>query len=193
MKPTAILSAIAVGGLVAAQEIQSKPFNLIIQSANKELNGRAFATCHSGAAIESLCLSNSRKEVFHHNTTEGSQPGPGGLAGVLTWTLPSQPPIPSSMRFSIDPSTNVAISVFFPGGEDSQYVGFDKNEQMNIVSYLDDTKSPPTGTTPRELKNWYLCTTYYSSYTYQTLSWVYGNGKPQNPSCVKIDVKRKFV
>lgn len=97
------------------------------------------------------------------------------------------------MWFYSDPSTNVALPLFYPGNSNIQYVGFDKDDLMNVVSYLDDTKSPPTGQTPRVLKQWYVCNTYYTGYTYQTLSWVLGNGKPQNPSCVKVDVKRKFV
>jgi hypothetical protein len=96
------------------------------------------------------------------------------------------------MLFSTDPSTNVAHLQFFPGNNNAQYVGFDKDDLLNIVSYLDDTKSPPTSLA-RVLKRWYVCTTYTTGYTYQTLNWVLGNAKPQNPSCVKVDVKRKFV
>lgn len=214
MKTVAFLSSLIMGGLVAAQDVQSKPFNLIVQSDSKELNGRAFSTCHEGAAIESICILKGSKASFNLNTTEGVEPGPGGLAGVLTWLLPSrmlsrrhhiassgvtnkhirtEPPIPSSMSFYSDPSTNVALPLFYPGDSNTQYVGFDKDDLMNIVSYLDDTKSPPTGQTPRVLKQWYVCNTYYTGYTYQTLSWVLGTAKPQNPSCVKVNVKRKFV
>ncbi|KID82251.1 hypothetical protein MGU_10415 [Metarhizium guizhouense ARSEF 977] len=193
MKSTAVLGSLALGGLAAAQTVQSKPFNLLVQSDSKELDGRALSTCHTGAAIESICLLKDAKAVFNLNTTEGAQPGPGGLSGVLAWTLPSQPPIPSSMSFYTDPSTNVALPLFYPGANNVQYVGFDGDDLMNIVSYLDDTKSPPTGQTPRVLKRWYVCTTYNLSYTYQTLTWVLGGANPQNPSCVKVDVKRKFV
>lgn len=38
---------------------------------------------------------------------------------------------------------------------------------------------------------WYVCETYYGSYTYKNLAWVLGNKLPQNPSCVKVDVVRK--
>ncbi|KAK9438076.1 hypothetical protein VB005_09081 [Metarhizium brunneum] len=193
MKSTAVLSSLALGGLAAGQTVQSKPFNLLVQSDSKELDGRALGTCHTGAAIESICLLSDAKAVFNLNTTEGAQPGPGGLSGVLAWTLPSQPPIPSSMSFYTDPSTNVALPLFYPGANNVQYVGFDGDDLMNIVSYLDDTKSPPTGQDPRVLKSWYVCTTYNVGYTYQTLTWVLGGKNPQNPSCVKVDVKRKFV
>lgn len=105
----------------------------------------------------------------------------------------TEPPIPSAMTFYSDPSTNVALPLFYPGRDNVQYVGFDNSDLMNIVSYLDDTKNPPTSDGPRVLKNWYVCKTYYSGYTYQTLAWVLGIAEPQNPSCVKVDVKRKFV
>lgn len=93
-----------------------------------------------------------------------------------------------------EPSTNVAIALFYPGTGPAQPVGFDENEQMNLVTALNDTTSPPNALTPRVLKNWHVCTTHYASYTYNhTLNWVMGIAKPQNPSCVKVDVKRQFV
>lgn len=90
MKTTLLISIATATGLAAGQEIQSKPFNLILQSANKSLHGLALSTCHTGAAIESLCLYSKDGSIFHHNTTEGVQPGPGGLPGLLTWELPSR-------------------------------------------------------------------------------------------------------
>lgn len=85
------------------------------------------------------------------------------------------------------------MPLFFPGYE-AQYVTFDKKGLMSIIDYLDDTQTPPTASTPKALYNWYVCQSYYSSYTYHTLNWVLGNGsaKPQNPSCVKVDVRRQF-
>ncbi|KAG6038696.1 hypothetical protein E4U41_003864 [Claviceps citrina] len=194
MKPgTLLVPLAAAGGPVAGQDIQSRPFHLVIQSADKSLNGSAFSTCHTGAAIESICLYRGSNATFHHNTTEGVQPGPGGVPGLLTWELPSRPPIPSSMTFSTDPSTNVALPLLFPGSNNAQWVSFDGRNQLNIASYLDDTKSPPSGQRPRALKNWYVCDTYFSGYTYRTLAWVLGSGKPQNPSCVRVQVRRVFL
>ncbi|QPG96437.1 hypothetical protein C2857_004194 [Epichloe festucae Fl1] len=194
MKPAVLLTSLSMGGLAAAQQVQSKPFKLIVQSEDKELNGRAFNLCHEGAAIESVCLYKDSSAIFHLNTTQGAQPGPGGLAGYLTSDVPAKPPIPSSMIFYTEPSTNVAIAFFYPGSGPTQLVGFDEQEHMNVVTTLDDTTSPPNDSTPRVLKNWYVCTTHYTSYTYKnTLNWVMGNAMPQNPSCVKVDVKRKFV
>lgn len=98
------------------------------------------------------------------------------------------------MKFSIDSSTNVALPLFFPGTYDARRVAFDQNSELIIASYLDDTKAPPTGQFPaRVLKRWHVCTTYYVGYTYTSLAWVLGNGKPQNPTCVKVEVKPRFI
>ena len=102
-------------------------------------------------------------------------------------------PIDSSMSFSVDPSTNVALPLFSPGDYNAQFVGFDDKDLMNIAAYVDDTASPPNGNSPRALYNWYVCETFYSSYTYSTLAWALGTGKPQNPSCKEISVKRVYV
>ncbi|KHN97417.1 uncharacterized protein MAM_04432 [Metarhizium album ARSEF 1941] len=193
MKSAVVFGFVTFGALVTTQAVQSKPFNLVLQSDKEDLNGRALATCHTGAAVESICVLQDRRAVFHLNTTQGGQAGPGGIPGILTWTLPTQPPTPSSMSFYTDPSTNVALPLFYPGASNVRYVGFDDDNLMNIVSYLDDTKSPPDGQTPHVLKRWYVCTTYNMGYTYQTLTWVLGNANPQNPSCASVNVKRKFV
>lgn len=99
------------------------------------------------------------------------------------------------MSFYTEPGTNVAMPMFYPSYGDVQVV-FDSKNELGIYSQLDDTVNPPTENgKPRVLKNWYLCETIYSSYQYRTLSWVNGNGseKPQNPSCTKVQVQRRFV
>ncbi|KAG5999425.1 hypothetical protein E4U21_006818 [Claviceps maximensis] len=191
---TFLASLAAASGIVLGQDIQSKPFILVIhESSDKTLQGQTFSTCHSGAAIESICLYRGTNATFNHNTTEGVQSGPGGMPGILTWNLSSQPPIPSSMTFNVDPSTNVALPLFFPGSNNAEWVSFDNKEELNIATYLDDTQSPPSGQRSRVLKRWFVCDTYFTGYRYKTLSWVLGNGKPQNPSCVKVAVRRRFI
>ncbi|KAJ5087933.1 hypothetical protein N7456_011549 [Penicillium angulare] len=189
-------------GAASAQEVQSKPFHLVIsQAAKKSFNGEKLAACHSGAAIESLCLAGDSGSQFYLNYTKGEQaPVKGnGFPGALVWNLPlggGDPPVESEpMSFYSDPSTNLAMPMFQPS-YDQQDIFFDvKTQLMGIYSYLDDTVTPPTGDKVKVLKNWYLCETYYTGYTYHTLNWVYGNGKakPQNPSCVKVQVERKFL
>ncbi|WPH03889.1 Hypothetical protein R9X50_00677200 [Acrodontium crateriforme] len=193
---TAILSGSALlAGLAAAQTVQSKPFNLIVENAqNKSINGLGFASCHEGAAIESLCLGYD-KATFYLNTTQGGQSGVtgDGVPGVLNWNLKGSNFVESEgMSFFVDPSTNVALPLFEPAYQ-SQYVAFDGKDLMNIQSYLDDTKSPPNSEQARALYRWYVCNSNFEGYVYQTLNWVLGNGKPQNPSCQKVDIKRVFI
>ncbi len=65
---------------------------------------------------------------------------------------------------------------------------------MYIKAYVDDTVTPPKSLSPpAKLYRWYMCETYYSAYTYQTLSWVAGKYPPENPSCKKIQVLRQFT
>ncbi|KAJ5224701.1 uncharacterized protein N7469_008204 [Penicillium citrinum] len=200
MKFIAALSSLVLLGAATAQEIQSKPFNLVIQSEKKAINGQKLAACHSGAAIESLCLAGGSGSEFYLNTTKGEQaPIKGqGLSGTLVWNLPiggDEPFVESEpMSFYVDPSTNVAQLLFQPS-YDQQQVMFDTEGNMGIYSYLDDTVTPPKDDKVKILRNWYVCETNYSAYQYRTLNWVLGNGKakPQNPSCVKVQVHRKFV
>ncbi|RDA94626.1 hypothetical protein CP533_2484, partial [Ophiocordyceps camponoti-saundersi (nom. inval.)] len=199
MKLIITISTLLFSSIVTADDIQSKPFNLVIRSADKVLNGQKFSACHSGAAIESFCVSGKTGASFYFNTTEGSQsPMPGyEPSGALVYNLPLggvPDHVSEPMTFWNDPSTNVAMPMLQPGYE-RQYVTFDKDGLLAIFSYLDDTHTPPTGNEARALKNWFVCQTYFTGYQYRTLAWVLGNGsaKPQNPSCIKVEVERKFV
>ncbi|KAG5949817.1 hypothetical protein E4U53_005731 [Claviceps sorghi] len=185
MKAALLLSL--ASGLVAGRYNRSKPFNLVIESSDKELNGQAFQACHTGAAIESICLIKDSKATFYLETSEGRP----DTEGVLEWVLQSRPPIPSFMSFFIDPASNVALPLFEPGY--GRQVGFDEKSELYIASSVDDTKLPPKATPLRAVKSWYVCDTYFEGYSYKTLAWVLGIGKPQNPSCVKVQVKRKFI
>lgn len=99
------------------------------------------------------------------------------------------------MSFSISPSSNIAMPIFMPS-YDQQDITFGKEDGlMGIYSYVDDTVTPPNVEKISVLRNWYVCETNYSGYQYYTLTWVLGTSKakPQNPSCVKVQVKRKFI
>ncbi|KAH7329714.1 hypothetical protein B0I35DRAFT_420694 [Stachybotrys elegans] len=182
---------ITLAGITAAQDVQSPPFSLVIFSKDKTLNGQNFTACHTGAAIESLCLGYSGSE-FYLNTTEGGQSALPSYtqSGPLIWNLPiGDDHVSSAMQFYIEPSTNVANLLFEPGYT-SQYVAFKKTTgEMAIISYLDDTVTPPVDGKAKPLTRWVVCTTNYLGYTYRTLNWVLGS-KPQNPSCVHVGVKR---
>jgi hypothetical protein len=71
-------------------------------------------------------------------------------------------------------------------------VAFDKENKLNVPSYIDDCVVPPKEVLGSEYR-WYVCTTLVTSYTYSTLAWVLGSHSPQNPSCVKVDVVRVFA
>lgn len=95
------------------------------------------------------------------------------------------------MHLVTDPSSNVAQAVFYPGPSNGQYVQF-TDDKLALFSGIDDTKVPIEAGTPKAIENWYVCDSYYTSYRYKTLSWVYGKAGPQNPTCVKVTVKRNF-
>ncbi|KAG5948949.1 hypothetical protein E4U60_000058 [Claviceps pazoutovae] len=194
MKPSVL--TFLFGSLAAAQVMQSRPFQLVIKSRSKELDGRVFSACHVGAAVETICLYQDNKEPFRLNSTQdvqNFQAPPGGVIGILTWDMNTEPPVPSSMSLSINPASNVALPLFTPGIMNAQFVGFDLDDNMIIVSFLNDTVTPSATQNGYALQNWYLCTITYSTYTYHALAWTLGREKPQNPTCVKITVKRKFV
>ncbi|KAJ6785708.1 hypothetical protein PWT90_06250 [Aphanocladium album] len=199
MKFTTIATSVLLSGLAAADDIQSKPFKLVLESSDGKYNGKTISSCHSGAAIEGLCVGSdapSPYSTYYFNTTEGStSPVEGyGPSGKLVWNLPLQGQSESEvMQFFYDPSTNVAHPLFEPSYT-ATFVAFDdKDGEMAIFSYVDDTKTPPAAGDFKALKQWYVCQTYYSGYTYVTLNWAVGNGEPQNPSCVKTEVKRVFL
>lgn len=185
---SAFAGLVALASTTLAQDTQSAPFNLTVSTADGKYCDQPLSACHEGAAIESLCIYGSGTQ-FHLNTTQSTA---ANEPGVLTWLLPAGGlNYSESMRFSIDDSSNVAHPQFYPDNE-ATWVAFDDNNLMTIFSYLDDTVTPPAYTNGTALYRWYLCRTYWG-YDYTTLNWVLGAGQPQNPSCVKADVKRVFV
>ena len=207
MKLTLPSVALGLATLGSAQyDTESKPFRLVLVSKNHTINGQTLSACHSGAAIESLCLSKlpstSKPDpiaaaTFRFNTSADTQPpsGSDGAPGILTYKLQSSPPIPSSMQFSYDPTNNYALPLMFPGtGADTQTLSFDKKGLLNIQGYVNYTTSPPTAMeAPKAFYNWYACQTYYSGYEYPNLVWALGGDKPLTPGCAKVDVKRVWV
>lgn len=77
------MSLLAATMAVSAQIIQSRPFSIRLNSEDKSVDGQYVGACHSGAAIESLCLS-SRPVTMHFNTTTNET----DATGLLTWYLP---------------------------------------------------------------------------------------------------------
>jgi hypothetical protein len=90
MKLSTVLSTLPLVGAAWAQDVQSDPFYLSLQSTNGTLDGQKLAACHTGAAIESLCLTGGDGSTFFFNTTTGTDTPVKGYepSGVLVWNLP---------------------------------------------------------------------------------------------------------
>lgn len=201
--------ALLLAGSAAAQLFYnetSDPFNLVLTSANTTINGTTLSACHTGAALESLCLSSGGgisnpnpidAATFNFNTsTDSFIPNATiGIPGILTWTLEtSSINVPSSVYFNYDPTTDTALPILTPGQERPQILAFDDQDRLNVQGYVDWTSNPPNSTGSVEAYyRWYACQTYYAGYSYRTLAWGLGASAPENPTCVRVGVKRVFV
>jgi hypothetical protein len=97
----------------------------------------------------------------------------------------------NAMNLFYNVASNVALPLIEPSYT-STLVSFDKSNKMLLQSYYDDTVSPiATGQKP--YYRWAVCKINYSGYQYIALNWVLGSGKAQNPTCVEVDVVRKFT
>ncbi|KZM24312.1 uncharacterized protein EKO05_0005637 [Ascochyta rabiei] len=208
MKTATSIFSLALAAATNAQFYNetSRPFNLVLTSDNTTINGQTLSACHTGAALESLCVSGIGSvskpnpiapTTFNFNTsTDPFTPNATlGTPGILTWTLPtSSVGVPSSVYFNYDPTTDIALPILTPGSERPQSLAFDEQGRLNVQGYIDWTASPPnaTGTTVGYYR-WYACQTYFSGYSYENLVWGLGAGKPENPTCVSVGVKRVFV
>jgi len=136
---------------------------------------------------------NAPATPFYFNYSSQETPDPVlGYSGLLIYNLNVGFISSEPMRLSIDPTSDVALPLFFPGDDEYQTVGFDKDGLMFIASNLDDTVDPPKYET-KALYRWYICLTQYD-YLYWTLTWIVGvQTHSQNPTCVKVDVKRVFI
>lgn len=206
MKLTFSTLALSLAALTSAQyDIQSKPFRLVLSSKDEKINGQTLSACHVGAAIESLCLSTSTSTskpdpiaaaTFRFNTSANTSPpsGSSNAPGILTYKLNASPPIPSSLQFSYDPTTNFALPLMFPGTSgDTQTLAFDSKNLLNIQGYVNYKTSPPTAGESKAYYRWYACQTYFSGYEYPNLVWALGDVKPETPGCAKVNVKRVWI
>jgi hypothetical protein len=197
---------LALAASTAAQyDKQSKPFYLVLNSENKTVNGQYLAACHEGAAIEALCLANAPSpskpgqiaaSTFTFNTSDTvvTPNATLGSPGWVTYELRGGNfNVSEPLGLYVEPTTNVALPLFYPGTSEATTLSFDEHDLLNIQGYVHDTLNPPTWGDYVAYYRWYSCTTYYTGYTYVTLTWVLGEGAPQNPTCVKVDVKRVFL
>jgi hypothetical protein len=208
MKTTTTLASLLFAAAANAQFYNetSKPFQLVLTSNDTTINGSTLSTCHIGAALESLCLSNSNTTsnpnpiapaTFNFNTTADpfAPNATLGVPGILTWTLQSSiGNISSSAYFNYDPTTDIAIPFLTPGSDTPQILAFDSQDRLNIQGYINWTSTPPNATAETTAYyRWYACQTYTTGYVYENLAWGLGAGKPENPTCVSVGVKRVFI
>lgn len=203
MRSTIFVPVLAT--LAAAQSqytTRSPDFHLVVFSTtNETINNTALVACHEGAAIEGFCRGPKLPDTsgygtnFYFNTSsENTVPGAANIPGILSYDLviADNQTVPSSMNVASTLVSNVAVPVIYPGTSSAYEVYFDEADELYVLSWRDDTVDPAVGKEER-LKQWYICTTYYS-YTYVTLAWVIGKGvNPQNPTCQKVTVKRVWV
>ncbi|KAF8858190.1 hypothetical protein BDZ45DRAFT_674150 [Acephala macrosclerotiorum] len=187
--------ALAANQVAAQYNNQSAPFNLVLHSHNTTYDGQTLAACHEGAAIEGLCLSGPLTNTsvqYTFNTSTTFSPDPVlGTPGYLNYELRGGNfNLSSPLDIPVNPISNVAVPLFGPS-ESGANVGFDTDNKLFVWGYTDDTVSPPVYKT-QGFYRWYVCFTN-AGYTYTTLAWVVGPHSPENPSCVKVDVKRVFV
>jgi hypothetical protein len=198
MKLTLSATLALAASTYAQFDIPSPPFNLIVLSTNDTLNGTTVTACHSGAAIESLCLSTTwspplNASVFNFNTSNTTQfASPGSTLGVLTYSLQADPPIPETLDFYVEPTTDYAQPLFYPG-ESGQVLAVDEQNLFNVQGYVDYTVNPPKAGNATAYYRWYTCTTYYAGYEYNNVVWGLGPDAPETPGCVKVDLQRVFT
>ncbi|KAL3418556.1 hypothetical protein PVAG01_10272 [Phlyctema vagabunda] len=207
MKTSMIASFLALAAstpVLAQYTNQSAPFQLILVSENKTIDGTALSACHAGAAIEALCVgskagygvpvpSSSTTFTFNTSTSTGSTVNETiGETGYVTWELRGGNfNLSSPLGLTYNPSSNVALPLLEPGYGNT-LMAFDSEGLLNIQSYIDDRLPPPYTGEQTAYYRWFVCKTYYTGYQYTTLAWTLGDGEPQNPTCSKVDVKRVF-
>lgn len=203
LSTVALALNLAIGTSAQIYGNQSAPFHLVLESENKTINGQYLAACHTGAAIESICLAGIpspskpgeiKAPTFNFNTSENYLPTVEGNSppGLLTYELRgSNFNLSQPMNLIPFQASNVALLLFRPESTGLE-VNFDCEDRMNVEFGLDDTVIP-IETSAKAYYRWYSCSTWYGGYRYVTLNWVFGNKEPQNPTCVKVNVKRVWA
>jgi hypothetical protein len=186
-----VLAALFSVGTAQTYPDQSAPFSLkISSSADPSLNNKYLYACHSGAAIEQLCLGEKSEHAaafstYYLNTSEWS-----AGTGSLVWNLPlGDISASSALTFGYSPATNVIPSYFVPGDQDAVRVGIDEDDRLYVPAYIDDVLTPGGD---KHFYNWEVCNTQFGGYRYQALAWV-TVGTPINTSCKSVNVTREAI
>jgi len=200
MQLSTLLLPLLAAATAAQYYVESPPVQLVVLSPNATINGSLLLACHEGAGIEGLCLNTYftpplAPSTFNFNTSTYNitYNATYGEPGHLTWLLRGGNfNVSSALQFTYRPASNVAHPQFFPGGDQGVNVAFDPQDRLNLQDYYDSTTFPVTFG-DRALYNWVACVSYVQGYTYQTVNWVMGGGKADNPTCQDVIVKRVFV
>ena len=119
MKSLPIALVLASSGAVAQTIKQSSPFFLRLTSNNSTYNGRYLTACHTGAALQALCVgktevTNRDSSTFYLNTTVYN--GREAETGILGWDMKlaqdadgSQMIVGEPLSLEFNAGTNVAL------------------------------------------------------------------------------------
>ncbi|KAH6853196.1 hypothetical protein B0I37DRAFT_358741 [Chaetomium sp. MPI-CAGE-AT-0009] len=174
---------------------QFGPYALKVTSDDATINGKYLYACHSGAAIEQLCIGEKGEYAaasgsYYFNSSDWSEEVDGSKTGVLIWNLPLQDAHASSaLTFNYSPASNVVLAYFIPGDQNTVTVGFDAEDKLFVAAYVDDTVTPGGS---KAFYHWEVCNTQFSGYRYQALAWV-TIGTPINESCRGANVTREAI
>lgn len=201
MKLTTVSSAaIALAASTLAQEpaTRSAPFSVLVLSADSFYNGTYLSWVRGGPFVYQMAFSNATLGIsgindFYLNSTSGYS---GGTLHVDQSISSSNGNFTVPLSFQLDSSlsTNLASTWMRATGKAHSAVNFDDKGLMNLqLGGHDDTQMPDPKLVmsgPRALYRWAACKEFgpYGG-VMNTLMWVVG-GKPQNPTCVEINLKK---
>ena len=187
MKVATALPLMAALASTTIADGQSGPFRLQLSSKNQAYDSKYVSTCRTGAMISMFCI-NTTAQGFYLNTT--SQP----TSGLLTYNVPmNNQNMSYAMRIVPSLNSNVAVPSLSVGpSRDAPYVEFDKENFLYLAGGIDDAKMPtmpPAG--QGNLYRWVACKVpFVYGGVIDTLAWVVGSAKAQNPTCAEVKVKR---
>lgn len=179
-----LFASVGLAAPMTARSYTSAPFNLTVTSADGKYSSAAAAACHSGAAIEALCVYPGAGTEFTFNATDAPGPVAGSTnPGAVVFTLPSQPnPYPEPLGFYKNETSNVNAGFFG-----------DTTSQPQFSFTYDNLMAVVTSATSEDYDNWFVCPQTFLGYMYETLSYVDpATGAPDNADCTPVTVRRVF-
>ncbi|CAJ2513673.1 Uu.00g017920.m01.CDS01 [Anthostomella pinea] len=186
---------------------QTGPFALhITGKTDKTIDGYG-ASCHSGAAIETLCYSAgaasaSANQYYYNYSSYSPDTGAVSQPGLITWNLPFTSGANGSsvsyesqaLELQVNLVSNVLPAMF--GFGDPTYFSFHPdNGTFYVGSAVDDSsfnETVPVEPYVGPIDNFYLCYQYFEGYYYRSVGWALTT-PPHNPSCEPVNVAMEVV